>query len=256
MIQIRKAGERGHFDHGWLNTFHTFSFGDYHDGRHMGFRSLRVINEDRVQPGQGFGTHGHRDMEIISYVLEGELAHKDSMGTGSVIVPGDVQYMSAGSGVRHSEFNASKTEVTHFYQIWIVPNAEGAPPRYDQKRFDDAARTGQLRLIASSDGADGSIAVRQDVKVYASILEPGGSLVADAPGGEAPLGAGAARLVRRQREDAVRGRRARGFGRDGVPILGRSRPGRVARVRPRLRRLGATGRAAAARGDSCRARWT
>ena len=183
MIQIRKAGERGHFDHGWLNTYHTFSFGDYHDGRHMGFRSLRVINEDRVQPGEGFGTHGHRDMEIISYVLEGELAHKDSMGTGSVIVPGDVQYMSAGSGVRHSEFNASKTDVTHFYQIWIMPNAEGAPPRYDQKRFDDAARTGRLGLIASGDGADGSIAVRQDVKVYASILEPGGSLSLTLPAG-------------------------------------------------------------------------
>ena len=183
MIHIRKGSERGRTRLDWLDSSHTFSFGEYHDPGQMGFGVLRVINEDKVKPGQGFGTHGHRDMEILSYVLEGELAHKDSMGTGSVILPGDVQYMSAGSGVRHSEFNASKTDVTHFYQIWIMPNAEGAPPRYDQKRFDDAARTGKLRLIASGAGADGSIAVRQDVKVYASILEPGGSLSLTLPAG-------------------------------------------------------------------------
>ncbi len=173
MIHVRRGSERGHFDHGWLNTYHTFSFADYHDRRFMGFRSLRVLNEDRVAPGQGFGTHGHRDMEIISYVLEGELAHKDSMGTGSVIVPGDVQYMSAGTGVRHSEFNASKTEVTHFVQIWIVPDREGYPPRYGQIRVEDAEKIGRLRLVASPDGADGAIAVRQDVRLYASVLTPG-----------------------------------------------------------------------------------
>src|SRR5215471_17729620 len=160
MISILRAGERGHVDHGWLNTYHTFSFGDYHDPRRMGFRALRVINEDRVRPGEGFGTHGHRDMEIVSYVLEGELAHKDSMGNGSVIVPGDVQYMSAGTGVRHSEFNGSETEPVHFVQIWIVPEAEGLPPRYDQKRFDEADKKNRLRLVASRSGADGSIAIR------------------------------------------------------------------------------------------------
>ena len=176
MIQIRRAGERGHFDHGWLNTYHTFSFADYHDPRFMGFRSLRVINEDRVAPGQGFGTHGHRDMEIVSYVLEGELAHQDSMGNGSVIVPGDVQYMSAGTGVRHSEFNASKTEVTHFLQIWILPDRQGYEPRYGQERFEDPDKLGRLRLVVSPGGADGSIAIRQDVRLYASVLTPGQSV--------------------------------------------------------------------------------
>jgi len=173
MLQIRRSDERGHFDHGWLDTRHTFSFGDYNDRRFMGFRDLRVINEDRVRPGQGFGTHGHRDMEILSYVLEGGLAHEDSMGNGSVIVPGDLQYMSAGTGVRHSEFNASKTDPVHFMQIWILPNAEGQPPRYDQKRFDPESMRNRLRLVASGTGADGSIAIRQDVNVYASRLEPG-----------------------------------------------------------------------------------
>jgi redox-sensitive bicupin YhaK (pirin superfamily) len=173
MIRIRRCEKRGRFDHGWLDTRHTFSFGDYHDPRFMGFRELRVINEDRVRPGQGFGTHGHRDMEIISYVLEGGLAHRDSLGNGSVIVPGDVQYMSAGTGVRHSEFNASKTEPVHFMQIWIVPKEEGLPPRYDQKRFDEGEKRGRLRLVASGSGADGSIALRQDVRLYASLLEPG-----------------------------------------------------------------------------------
>jgi redox-sensitive bicupin YhaK (pirin superfamily) len=178
MIQIRRAADRGHFDHGWLDTRHTFSFGEYHDPRQMGFRSLRVINEDRVRPGEGFGTHGHRDMEIISYVLEGGLAHKDSMGNGSVITPGDVQYMSAGTGVRHSEFNASQTEPVHFYQIWLLPDAAGETPRYGQKRFDDADKRGRLRLVASGpDGAaDGAIGIRQDARVYATVLAPGESV--------------------------------------------------------------------------------
>ena len=183
MLEIRPSGERGHFDHGWLDTRHTFSFGDYNDERHMGFRALRVINEDRVRPGQGFGTHGHRDMEIVTYVLEGGLAHRDSMGNGSVIAPGDVQYMSAGSGVRHSEFNASDSEPVHFYQIWILPNVAGASPRYAQKRFDDASKKGRLRLVASGSGADGSIGLRQDANLYASVLEPGGSLALSLPAG-------------------------------------------------------------------------
>ena len=183
MIQVRKSETRGHFDHGWLDTRHTFSFGDYHDPRAMGFRSLRVINEDRVRPGQGFGTHGHRDMEIVSYVLEGGLAHRDSMGNGSVIVPGDVQYMSAGTGVRHSEFNASQTDPVHFMQIWILPQEEGLPPRYDQKRFGPADKNGRLRLVASPDGAEGSIALRQDVRMYASLLEPGDGVVLALPPG-------------------------------------------------------------------------
>jgi len=181
MIQVRQAGERGHFDHGWLDTYHTFSFADYHDPRFMGFRSLRVLNEDRVAPGQGFGTHGHRDMEIVSYVLEGELAHKDSMGNGSVIVPGDVQYMSAGTGVRHSEFNASQTEVTHFVQIWILPDKNGYAPRYGQIRVENSAKLGRLRLVASPDGADGSIAIRQDARLYASLLAPEQSVSLDLP---------------------------------------------------------------------------
>ena len=175
MMEIRRAADRGHFDHGWLDTNHTFSFADYHDDRFMGFRSLRVLNEDRVAPGQGFGTHSHRDMEILSYVLEGQLAHKDSMGNGSVIVPGDVQYMSAGTGVRHSEFNGSAKEPVHFVQIWIVPKATGLTPRYGEKHFDAAARAGRLCLVASESGADGSIAIRQDVNVYASVLDAGQS---------------------------------------------------------------------------------
>lgn len=172
MITLRKAADRGHADHGWLNTYHSFSFADYHDERHMGFRALRVLNDDTVQPGMGFGTHGHRDMEIVSYVLEGALAHKDSMGIGSAIVPGDVQYMSAGTGVRHSEFNASGTEPVHFVQIWIVPDRAEYAPRYGQIRVEKADKTGRLRLVASPNGAEGSIALRQDVKLYASVLEP------------------------------------------------------------------------------------
>jgi quercetin 2,3-dioxygenase len=183
MLRIRKAGERGHFDHGWLDTHHTFSFGDYHDNRFMGFRTLRVLNEDRVQPGQGFGTHGHSDMEIISCVLEGQLAHRDSIGNSSVIARGDVQYMSAGTGVRHSEFNASATEPVHFVQIWILPEAEGLPPRYGQKQFDEKSREGLLRLVGSRNGRDGSIEIRQDVNLYASVLGPGQSAALELPAG-------------------------------------------------------------------------
>jgi redox-sensitive bicupin YhaK (pirin superfamily) len=173
MITLRKAADRGHADHGWLDTWHTFSFADYHDERHMGFRALRVLNDDTVQPGMGFGTHGHRDMEIVSYVLEGALSHRDSMGNGSTIVPGDVQYMSAGTGVRHSEFNASPTEPVHFVQIWIVPDRAEYAPRYGQIRVEKADKAGRLRLVASPDGAEGSLAIRQDVRLYASVLEAG-----------------------------------------------------------------------------------
>ena len=176
MIQIRKSRDRGHFDHGWLDTFHTFSFGSYHDPLHMGFGPLLVINEDRVTPGQGFGTHGHRDMEIISYVLDGALEHKDSMGTGSVLHYGDVQRMSAGSGVRHSEFNHSATEGLHFLQIWIQPNVTGIAPSYEEKHFAPDSKRGKLRLIASSDGRQGSVLIHQDAFIYASILQEGEQL--------------------------------------------------------------------------------
>ena len=171
MKVVRRSEDRGHADHGWLDSYHSFSFADYFDEAHVEFGPLRVLNEDRVAPGQGFGTHGHRDMEIISYVLEGELAHQDSIGTGSTIRPGDVQRMSAGSGVRHSEFNASKTNRVHFLQIWIQPNVSGIPPGYEEKHFDAADKRGRLRLIASADGADGSVLVHQDVRVYSGLFD-------------------------------------------------------------------------------------
>jgi quercetin 2,3-dioxygenase len=171
MNQIRRSNERGLADHGWLKSFHTFSFADYYDPKHMGFGPLRVINEDRVQPGAGFGTHGHRDMEIISYVLEGELAHKDSMGNGSVIRPGDVQRMSAGTGVQHSEYNGSKEKVVHFLQIWIEPKYRGIEPGYEEKRFTSEDKRGRLRLIASPDRADGSVLIHQDARVYAGLFD-------------------------------------------------------------------------------------
>jgi redox-sensitive bicupin YhaK (pirin superfamily) len=170
MLEVRKSEDRGHADHGWLVSKHTFSFASYRDPRHTGFGPLLVINEDRVAPGMGFGTHAHRDMEIISYVLEGALEHQDSMGTGSVLHYGDVQRMSAGTGVRHSEFNGSKTEPVHFLQIWIEPNVIGIPPGYEEKHFSPQSKRGRLCLIASSDGRDGSVVVRQDASVYASVM--------------------------------------------------------------------------------------
>lgn len=173
MITIRKSADRGHFDLGWLNTYHTFSFGHYRDPDWMGFRSLRVLNQDRVQPGTEFPTHPHQDMEIISYVLSGELAHQDSMGNGSVIRPGDVQRMSAGTGVTHSESNHSQMEVTHFLQIWLYPSERGLEPGYEQKTFTEAQKLDQLCLIASPDGRNGSVTIHQDALVYSSILEPG-----------------------------------------------------------------------------------
>ncbi|MEP7313365.1 MAG: pirin family protein [Pseudomonadota bacterium] len=168
---LRKADERGYADHGWLKSFHSFSFAGYYDPDHVEYGPLRVINEDRITPGAGFGTHGHRDMEIISYVLEGELAHKDSIGTGSTIVPGDVQRMSAGRGVRHSEFNPSEANGTHFLQIWIQPDTQGIAPSYEQKHFTAADKRGRLRLIASPDGSDGSVHIQQDARVYAGLFD-------------------------------------------------------------------------------------
>ena len=171
MLNVRKSNERGGASFGWLDSKHTFSFGHYHDPKHMGFGPLRVINEDKVQPGRGFDSHGHRDMEIISYVLDGALEHKDSMGNGSVLRYGDVQIMSAGSGVVHSEYNHSKTEAVHFLQIWIMPNVGSAAPRYEEKHFDTADKTGKLRLIGSPDGREGSVSIRQDAALYATILD-------------------------------------------------------------------------------------
>ncbi|HEX2889972.1 pirin family protein [Vineibacter terrae] len=173
MITVRHAEDRGTANFGWLNSQHTFSFGHYHDPRHMGFGPLRVINEDRVRAGAGFDTHGHRDMEIISYVLEGALEHKDSLGTGSVIRPGDVQVMSAGTGIRHSEFNHSQAEPVHFLQIWVLPERNGLTPRYEQKTFSADEKRGRLRLVASPDGSAGSVVMHQDVRLYAGLLDEG-----------------------------------------------------------------------------------
>ena len=171
MQEIRRAGDRGFADHGWLKSYHSFSFAGYHDPAHVQFGPLRVINEDRVVPGAGFGTHGHRDMEIISYVLEGELAHKDSTGTSSTIRPGDVQRMSAGTGVMHSEFNASQQRPVHFLQVWILPDQVGIAPGYEEKRFEAVEKRGRLRLIASPDRADGSVRIQQDARIYAGLLD-------------------------------------------------------------------------------------
>jgi redox-sensitive bicupin YhaK (pirin superfamily) len=179
MLQIRKSEERGNADHGWLHSRHSFSFADYYDPLHTGFGPLLVINEDRVAPGMGFGTHAHRDMEIISYVLNGALEHKDSLGTGSVLRYGDVQRMSAGTGVRHSEFNGSKAELVHFLQIWIQPSVRGIPPSYEEKHFPTESKTGRLRLIASGDGRDGSVLIHQDASVYAAVMG-GGHVLAHA----------------------------------------------------------------------------
>jgi redox-sensitive bicupin YhaK (pirin superfamily) len=173
MITVRRAEDRGHFDHGWLDTRHTFSFADYRDDRFMGFSDLRVINEDRVRPGMGFGTHGHRDMEILSYVLEGELAHRDSMGNGSTIRPGEVQRMSAGTGVTHSERNPSGEAPVHFLQIWILPEEQGIRPGYEQRAFPEAERRGRLRVLASRDGRDGSITIHQDAAMLGTLLARG-----------------------------------------------------------------------------------
>jgi quercetin 2,3-dioxygenase len=173
MLTLRKAATRGHADHGWLNSFHTFSFANYYDPAYMGFRALRVINEDRVAAKQGFPPHSHRDMEIISYVLEGALEHRDSMGNSSVIRPGDVQRMTAGTGVTHSEYNHSVTESVHFLQIWVLPNAQDLAPGYEQKAYSAAEKQGQLRLIASRDGRDGSVTVHQDLNLYATVLAAG-----------------------------------------------------------------------------------
>ncbi|MEO7009998.1 MAG: pirin family protein [Caldimonas sp.] len=178
MITLRKSSERGYADHGWLKSFHSFSFADYHDPKHMGFGNLRVVNEDRIAPGSGFGTHSHRDMEIVSYVLAGELAHKDSMGTGQagatangVIRPGDVQRMSAGRGVQHSEFNHAADATTHFLQIWIEPNVRGIDPSYEQHRFEAAEKRGRLRLVASPDGRDGSVTIHADASIYSGLVD-------------------------------------------------------------------------------------
>ena len=171
MITLRKSQERGYADHGWLKSYHSFSFAGYHDEKHMGFGNLRVINEDRVAPGTGFGTHGHKDMEIISYVLQGNLAHKDSMGNVKGIPPGDVQRLSAGTGVQHSEFNHAEGQTTHFLQIWIEPNVKGIAPGYEQKTFSDSEKRGKLRLVASQDGAGGSVTVHADARIYAGLLD-------------------------------------------------------------------------------------
>jgi redox-sensitive bicupin YhaK (pirin superfamily) len=177
MIHLRKSSDRGHFDHGWLDTYHTFSFGDYYDPDHMGFRSLRVMNDDRVQAGQGFGMHPHRDMEIVTYVLEGALEHRDSMGNGSVLRPGEFQRMTAGTGIRHSEFNPSTTELVHLYQIWLLPERNGLTPGYEQKAFSEEDQQGRWRVVASRDAEDGALKINQDAKVLLTRLDRGESVV-------------------------------------------------------------------------------
>jgi redox-sensitive bicupin YhaK (pirin superfamily) len=179
MFAIRKSSDRGHFDHGWLDTFHTFSFSDYFDPQHMGFRSLRVMNEDRVAAGMGFPTHGHHDMEIVTYVLSGALQHKDSLGHGEVLRPGEFQHMSAGSGIRHSEFNPSESEPVHLYQIWLLPREKGLKPSYGQKTFDPAGRQNQWQLVASPDGAAGSLPIQQDASILLANLDAGRELSRD-----------------------------------------------------------------------------
>lgn len=183
MIEIRKASERGHADHGWLKTYHTFSFGGYHHPKYMGFRSLRVINEDRVAPGQGFGEHAHNDMEIVSYVLDGALEHKDSLGNGEVLKPGEFQRISAGTGITHSEFNPSESEPTHFYQIWLLPKSRGIEPSYEQKYFADTELNNALRLVASPDGRNGSLSIHQDTSIYLSKINSGNTISYSIPSG-------------------------------------------------------------------------
>jgi redox-sensitive bicupin YhaK (pirin superfamily) len=183
MIAIRRADARGHADHGWLNSYHTFSFASYHDPQHMGFRSLRVMNEDRVAAGQGFGTHAHRDMEIVSYVLDGKLEHKDSMGNGEVLRPGEFQRITAGTGITHSEFNPAKDQPTHFYQIWLIPERHGIEPGYEQKQFDPAGRNNRLQLVASRSAAQGSLLIHQDANIYLADLNAGHALTYDIPPG-------------------------------------------------------------------------
>ena len=173
MLTIRKAGDRGHAQHGWLDSFHTFSFADYYDPQHMGFRSLRVMNEDWVQPDTGFGMHPHRDMEIVTYVLEGALEHRDSLGSGGVLRPGELQHMSAGTGIRHSEFNPSASEPVHLYQIWLLPDRRGLAPSYDQRTFDEKERRGRFQVVASADGRDGSLLIHQDAEILLATLKEG-----------------------------------------------------------------------------------
>lgn len=183
MIQTRKSTDRGHLNHGWLNTYHTFSFGSYHDPEHTRFRALRVMNEDWIAAGQGFGTHPHNDMEIVTYVLEGALEHRDSMGNGEVLRPGEFQRMSAGTGITHSEFNPSKTESTHLYQIWLFPEHRGITPSYEQKQFPEAGRHNQLQLVASHDAADGSLKIHQDARIFLSTIDAGHEVDCELPSG-------------------------------------------------------------------------